>query len=108
MKRLDDRRGRGRPRKGILLQSDPAMLHMRYLDRLLRMPQSRSGSDKRVHWPKFCHVCGADISYSGRGVRVCEQCEPVRQAQFSRGHQWRLREDWRPTIQNAADRMRMP
>ena len=37
---------------------------MRYLGRLIKM--GRSHPSKRADWIKFCHVCGVDISASGR------------------------------------------
>lgn len=46
--------------------------HLRYLDRLIRI--GRSHDSKRADWLKFCHVCGADISTTARGVRTCEGC----------------------------------
>jgi len=35
---------------------------------------------KRANWLKFCHRCGADISHTPRGVRLCTYCNPATMA----------------------------
>jgi hypothetical protein len=48
---------------------------MRYLDCLVaRNEQRPPHPSKRCDWLKFCRRCGADISHSARGVRVCASC----------------------------------
>jgi hypothetical protein len=32
------------------------------------------GPDKKANWLKFCQKCGADISKTGKGIKLCEPC----------------------------------
>ena len=63
----------GRPRLGGDVAA--SRVRMRYLSFLCAIQADRGRHpSKRVNWLKFCRRCGADISKSARGVRLCGDC----------------------------------